>query len=151
MQLTSQSGSSIMKLIKDQIDAFHIDGKHFYHLRGLQLNKSKENIDGFYELMHEGTALKLFKKNKKIQNKVLEKKVVYYQFRAKDEYYLLYNDLFYPVKSKSDFLKIFPNNKRQINDYFASNKYLMKTDYDAFILQAALKVDAALTSNKAAL
>ena len=151
VQLTSQSGSSIMKLIKDQIDAFQIEGKQFYHLRDLEVYKSKEIIDDFYELMHEGKALRLFKKNKKIQNKVLEKKVVYYQFRAKDEYYLLYEDVFYPVKSKSDFLKIFPNNKKQINDYFASNKYLMKTDYDAFMLQAAVKVDAALISNKAAL
>ena len=77
--------------------------------------------------------------------------MVYYQFRSKDEYYILYQDTFYPVKNKGDFLKLFPNQKKQINDFFAGNKYLIKSDYDGFIIQASQRVDAALTSNQAAL
>ena len=88
----------------------------------------------------------MYKKHRKLRKKVLEKKAVLSEFRNDNLYYILHEDLFYPVKSKNDLIKIFPQRKKQINAYFSGNKYLMDTDYDLFMTQIADRIDAALTS-----
>ena len=146
ISLDTDSGSSIIQLLKEEVTSFELDNKRFVYLKGIGIFKSKEVIDGFYEVLEEGNSLTLYKKNRKLRNKVLEKKAVLNEFRTDDLYYIHHGDLFYPIKNKNDLIKIFPDRKKQINAFFSGNKYLMDTDYDLFMTQIADRIDAALTS-----
>ena len=146
ISLDTDSGSSIIQLLKEEVNRFELDNKRFVHLKGIGIFKSKEVIDGFYEVLEEGNSLTLYKKNRKLQKKVLENKAILYEFRTDDLYYIHHGDLFYPIKNKNDLIKIFPERKKQINAFFSGNKYLMDTDYDLFMTQIADRIDAALTS-----
>jgi len=146
ISLQTGTGSSIIQLLKEKVTSFQLDEKQFVHVREIELFKSKDQIDGFYEVLEEGNSLTLYKKHRKLPKKVLENKAVLYEFRNDDLYYILYENLFYPIKKKTDLLKIFPERKKQINAFFSGNKYLMDTDYDLFMTQIADRIDAALTN-----
>lgn len=146
ISLQTGTGSSIIQLLKEKVTGFQLDEKQFVHLRGIEVFKSNDQVDGFYQVLEEGNSLILYKKHRKLSKKVLEKKAVLYEFRNDDLYYILYENLFYPIKKKTDLLKIFPERKKQINAFFSGNKYLMDTDYDLFMTQIADRIDAALTS-----
>ncbi len=145
-EIQAESGSSILKLIKDLVESFRIEEKTFVHLKGTEVYKSKEQIDGFYEILKEGQSLFLYKKHSKIINKVLDNSAILYEFKSDNKYYVFHNDLFYPVSNKNDLIKIFPERKKQINEFYSGNKYLMKSNYDLFMIQIAERIDAALTS-----
>lgn len=147
IELQTSSGSSILKLLKDEVDAFEIDDRNFRHLRNTRVYKSNDRIDGFYEVLTEGTSMTLLKKHRKTRKKVLENRTVLSEFLNDDAYYVYYQDLFYPIKNKNDLIKIFPGIKKQINDFYSGSKYLMKTDYDLFMIQVSERIDSALTSN----
>ena len=146
VSLETDSGSSIIQLLKEKVKGFQLDNKQFVHLKGIQVFKSKEKIDGFYEVLEEGNSLILYKKHRKLRKKVLENKAVLNEFRNDDLYYILHENLFYPIKNKNDLIKIFPQRKKQINAFFSGNTYLMDTDYDLFMTQIADRIDAALTT-----
>jgi hypothetical protein len=146
ISLQTGSGSSIMQLLKEEVTGFELDNKRFVHLKGIEVYKSKDQINGFYEVLEEGTSLTLYKKHRKLRKKVLENKAILNEFRNDDLYYVLFENLFYPIKSKNDLVKIFPQRKKQINAFFSGNKYLMDTDYDLFMTQIADRIDDALTT-----
>ena len=146
ISLQTDAGSSIIQLLKEEVAGFQLDGKQFVHLKGIEVFKSKDQVDGFYEVLEEGNSLTLYKKHQKLRKKVLENKAILNEFRNDDLYYILHEDLFYPIKSKNDLIKIFPQRKKQINAFFSGNKYLMETDYDLFMTQIADRIDAALTT-----
>ena len=147
ISLQTNAGSSIIQLLKEKVTGFELDDKRFVQINGIEIFKSKEISDGFYEVLEEGASLTLYKKHRKLRKKVLEKQSILNEFRNDDLYYVHHGELFYPVKNKNDLIKIFPERKKQINAYFSGNKYLMDTDYDLFMTQIADRIDAAITQN----
>jgi len=146
ISLQTVSGSSIIQLLKEKVAGFELDNKRFVHLKGIEVFKSNDEIDGFYEILEEGKSLTLYKKHRKLRKKILENKAILNEFRNDDLYYIYRENLFYPVKTKNDLIKIFPERKKQINAFFSGNKYLMDTDYDLFMTQIADRIDTALTT-----
>ena len=47
ISLQTDSGSSIIQLLKEEVTGFQLDNKQFVHLKGIQVFKSKDQIDGF--------------------------------------------------------------------------------------------------------
>lgn len=146
ISLQTDTGSSIMQLLKEEVTGFELDDRRFVHLKGIEIFKSKEQIDGFYEVLEEGQSLILYKKHRKLRKKILENKAILNEFRNDNLYYVYHEGLFYPIKNKNDLIKIFPERKKQINAFFSGNKYLMDTDYDLFMKQISDRIDAALTT-----
>ena len=147
IELQAVSGKSILKLLKDEVDGFEIDGHKFRHLRDTEVYRSGDNIDGFYEVLSETSSILLFKKHLKIRKKVLEDKMVLYEFRKDEAYFILYEGLYHPVRSKNDLIKAFPESKKEINDFYSGSKFLLQTDPDLFMKRILERIDSSLTPN----
>jgi hypothetical protein len=69
------------------------------------------------------------------------------EFREDTSYYIQYDDLYYPIRNKNDLIKIFPESKKQINEFYSGSKYLLKTDPDLFMIRIIERIDSSLTPN----
>lgn len=147
IELKAQSGTSILRLLKEEVDAFEIDGHRFRHLRNTKVYRSNDNIDGFYEVLSETGSIRLFKKHLKIRKKVLEDKMVLNEFRKDDGYFIEHDGLYYPISNKNDLIRAFPESKKQINDFYSGSKYLLKTDPDLFMIRMTERLDSSLNPN----
>ncbi len=147
IELQAASGKSILKLLKDEVEGFEIDGHKFRHLRDTKVYRSADDIDGFYEVLSETSSILLLKKHLKLRKKVLEDKMVLNEFREDDSYYIHYEGLYHPVRNKNDLIKAFPESKKEINDFYSGSKFLLKTDPDLFMKRILERIDSSLTPN----
>ena len=117
-----------LQLIKEKIEYFKLEDKLF-------ANISKGNTLGFYEVLFENSQLVLYKKHKKIKNRHIHKKQVYTIFKDQFKYFIKRDFIFYRVKSKGDFTKLFPQQKKKINIFYRLNRVLLKLDMDTFMVK----------------
>lgn len=114
-------------LFKSKIESFQLGKSNF-----VQINNSESTIEmnGFYELLVVKQPITLLKKNKKKRFKRIKGNTVYYEFDNDNSYFIAYQDDYYEVKSKSDVIRIWPDKKQYINEYY--NPALRKTNEDYF-------------------
>lgn len=110
---------------KNLISEFKISNHTF-------INSHVKNI-GFLEVLAISDNFSILKKHHKISKEKRDRKFVYYTFKKKNEkYYLYYNELYHPIKTSKDFIKLFPKNKKDILQFFNKNKFLLKNDFVNF-------------------
>ncbi|NOQ91307.1 MAG: hypothetical protein GQ552_01165 [Flavobacteriaceae bacterium] len=147
VNLTANSGSSILQLLIDKIDAFSINENNFTKLHDNPIINSSEIITGIYQIIYQSPNLVCYKKNKKNAKKNLTKKNIYYSFKSEDSYYFYLNNDFFLVSSKRDFTKIFPDYKKEINSFYTNNKFLLNSNPDAFMTKLSSKLSDLNTKN----
>ncbi len=103
-------------LDKDKIDFFSINGHSFEKMDFITTDKVRYN--GFFEKLEEHLSFSFIKKHKKAELKKMGKSAVYYEFVDKDELFLLYQEKFYRVETRSDIIKIFPFLSEEIKKRF---------------------------------
>ncbi|MBZ4036262.1 hypothetical protein K6T82_15925 [Flavobacterium sp. 17A] len=139
----AESKYSTISLIQDKTSAFTLNGKNFVYLNK-KLSPLSELTTGYYEI----TALRdgfnfYIKHSKKLENKTVDNKV-YSNFIDNNSYFIFYKNSFYNSNNKSEILKIFPNQKKQINDFYAMNRELRKSDNDQFMINLLKHINASL-------
>ena len=83
---------------------------------------------GYYLMLFESDDLKLFYKESFVPEKTekydsfSDRRRVYISFDCKKQYYIWYNNQYYPAKNKSSFTKLFPQYKKQIDGFVKENK-----------------------------
>jgi len=132
-------------LIQDKMDAFSIYGKKFVKLN---LSTLPEFQTGYYEEYKTNEDMILYIKHHKDIQKQINNDGLYYSFTTKNKFLLSYRKAYYEVNSKSDLAKIFPENKRKINDFYSLNRELLKSDKDQFMKNLIFAITTSL-SNKA--
>ncbi len=147
VNLTANSGNSILQLLIDKIDTFSINENNFIKLYDNSIINSSEIITGIYQIIYQNSNLVCYKKNKKIAKKNLTKKNIHYSFKSEDSYYLYLNNDFFLVSSKRDFTKIFPDYKKEINSFYTNNKFLLDSNPDAFMTKLSSKLSNLITNN----
>lgn len=120
-------------LNKDKVNSFSIYNKNF-----IKINSNKytlaEFTTGYYEISEFDNHLILYiKHQKKIDYNTIKDGIVYFFFKNTDSYYLDYKKVLYPLNSKNDLIKIFPEQKKTISEFYSINKDLKRTDQDQFI------------------
>ncbi len=111
-----------LKIHQEQVDWFNIDGHYF---------KRVEGQNGFYEVLYEGTSLKLLKKSTK---RLVIKKDPFYS--NQERYFVVMNGETNRVNKRSSFEKLFPSRKREIKQYVKENlRSVFRKDMDASMLQ----------------
>lgn len=124
-------GEITLQLIKSNVHSFTIDNHRF-----ININKKDDNntssIHGFHESLLETSIFILLKKHKKNVKRRERNKVVYYEFLSKNEYVLYYNDSYHYVNNKSDFIKVFPKFKKDIDSYYNASRALKRSNKDLF-------------------
>ncbi|CAM3556476.1 hypothetical protein [Flavobacterium chungbukense] len=138
-----ESKYSTISLIQDKTSSFTLNGRNFVNLNK-KLSPLPELTTGYYEV----TALRedfnfYIKHFKKLENKTVDNKV-YSNFIENNTYFIFYKGTFYTSNSKSEIVKIFPNQKRKINDFYAMNREIRKSDYDQFMINLLKHINASL-------
>jgi len=105
------------------IEKVYMHGKTFVWLTPSKAGGLKP---GYYMLLSEGAKTQLFCKEKYTIRKNLSQERVFFYFDHEIRYYLLYNNRHYAVKNKGSFSKLFPQYKKQINQFVKDNKLNFK-------------------------
>jgi hypothetical protein len=143
VNLEGQSGNSIIQLNDDRIEKFTLNGITF-----LQVATNSEDTDGFYAILTENNDIVSYKRYRKSQKKYIQNKNIYYEFSAYNEYMVSAPSGIFPIKSKSDFIKVFPEYKNEINNFYRKNKKLIDSNYDLFLVQLTNEVGSLISKNK---
>lgn len=128
VNLPSYIGHYMILLLNSKIEKFYINNSIFVKL----IDKSK-NLPGFYEVIFESPKLRFYKKYLKFRSEYFYKKKVYNSFENKDYYILYQTDTYHRFKSYKDLIRLFPELKKELNDYSKSQKKLKKSNYDLFM------------------
>lgn len=134
---------SSIAVIQDKISAFSVNGKNFVKLNK-EVSPLPQLTTGYYELnvLREGFNFYI-KHFKKIESKTQDLKAYSY-FTEDNTYFIFYNNTYYASNSKSDVLKIFPTLKKQINDFYAMNREIRKSDNDQFMINLLKHINTSL-------
>lgn len=90
---------------------------------------------GYYSLLHNGQKLKLLGR----QNVTLEPvhETAKERFASVYRYYLVRDGIYYPVRNKQSFTKLFPDYKKQINRYAKQNMLNFKREREGSLTKLA--------------
>lgn len=108
-----------INLIKDNIAFFSLFGKKFVQIKDIQFN-------GFYQEIQTGKNGVFFIKHLKEKKEILNDNKVYSKYFYKNEYLIFHENKYLKINSKKDLIKIYSNNKSQINDFYESKGNLKK-------------------------
>lgn len=132
--LSSQGESGLIDiiLIKDKTQYFTLDNKKFVNLDANNL--LPENLrGGYYEENLVSKNFTFYIKHYKKRNEVIKGNGIFINYAYKNDFLLFTQGKFYNINSKSELLKIFPNDKNKINDYYAMNSNLRKENTTKFL------------------
>ncbi|WET04766.1 hypothetical protein [Flavobacterium sp. YJ01] len=138
-----ESKYSSISLIQDKTSSFILNGRNFVNLNR-KISTLPELTTGYYEVTALRDGFNFYIKHfKKLENKTVDNKV-YSNFIENNTYFVFYKNTYYTCNSKSEILKIFPNQKKQINDFYAMNRETRKSDYDQFMINLFKHINASL-------
>ncbi|MDQ6528169.1 hypothetical protein [Flavobacterium sp. LHD-85] len=132
-----------INLISEKVDYFFIKNKKFVNIKP-DSNKAIGITKGFYEESYAGDNVSLYIKHYKEKVKVFQSDGVYYNFIYKINYFLKYNSHFYKVESEKDFKKIFPDYKKDISNFYNTDKKLERSDKMKFMENLAKQINGLL-------
>lgn len=143
VKLPSQNSFITINLIKSKVENFNIHKTPFVKI---SLDSSKNN-DGFFEVLFEGDNLKVYKKYNKNRKEQLEGSYVYNVFKTNTDYYIFHNNEYFISNSKKDFIKLFPNYRKEIVAFISKNRSLRRSNYDSYLVQLSKIISNLLASN----
>ena len=137
-----------ISLIQDKTDSFFIYNKNFVKITKNQTSLP-EFITGYYELIKIGKNFNLYIKHHKDILKEINEEGVFYSFHERYQYYIEYSSKFYEINNKTSIVKIFPENKKNINAFYQKNRSLSSTDYNQFINSLMITIyDSSINNSK---
>ncbi|WP_414000206.1 hypothetical protein ACMDB5_06545 [Flavobacterium sp. W1B] len=125
----SESNHTQISLLKENISSFKIGIEKFVNLKELNPNFK----GGYYEEAPIGDDSILYIKYYKEKNDILKDNFFLIKFKQKNEYVLLKENKFILINDKKEIIKLFPDKKRKINDFFFMNTNLKKDDPGLFM------------------
>ena len=144
-QLDRLGGGAII-LIKSKISSFQIEDTKFVHIVS---DESGSTIDGFYELLWTDTDARLLAKHQKNDFVRKDRRASYYEFvDEKKQYMLDWAGKYYPINKKKELTDLFPELKKQVDNFYQKNKRLRTRDNDAFMISLIRNVDQLLNDER---
>ncbi|NEV94723.1 hypothetical protein G3567_11265 [Psychroflexus sp. YR1-1] len=134
------------QLFSDQVDYFQIQDHTFKYLEA----GNDAGIQGFYEVISEDKAFKIFKKHIKDRKEKRDKSLAYIEFTtAKPDFIFQYNQEIFDLDNRRDLFSRFPNLKKEIKDFYRDYRKLSRDKPEAFMVKLAQKMNSLLlyTSN----
>ena len=118
-----------INLLKEKVDSFKIDNEKFINLKQTSTNFKS----GYYEEVIIGNSAVLYIKYNKEKNDVIRGYSVFIDYKSHSDYLLLKDNKFTLINDKTELIKLYPDQKRKINDFFLMNKDLRKTNQVLFM------------------
>ncbi|MBW4359745.1 hypothetical protein [Flavobacterium taihuense] len=133
-------------LNKEKVDSFTLLNKFF-----TKINKEQYNFPGFSTAYYEASIynedIVFYIKHHKSMIKKIKYDYSYYNFTNNNSYFLDYKKTLYSINNKSDLIKIFPNQKKQITEFYSINRDLKKSDIDHFMKNLITTISNSLSNH----
>lgn len=132
-----------INMITKKTSSFSLNGKKF-------TNPSYQNPDvpkflsGFYEEDLISNRLIFYTKHIKDNIEVLRTEGVFYRFEPRNEYVFRYKNAYYRLSSSYDLRTVFPALEKNINEFYARNTALERSDKKLFYLTLLKQIETAL-------
>ncbi|SRR5258706_1740829 len=107
-------GAVKLKLIKEKVNFFIINGHRFVHLTPAVSNSSLTS--GFYELLYEG-KYKAYARWQKKRNEVTTTNEIQVRYEQKVQFYIFNGNEYLPVRAKSSVLRILKDKKPALQKF----------------------------------
>ena len=121
-----------ISLNKEKVESFSLYNRKFVKL--IKEQYTLPNLTtGYYEISENNKDFILYIKHSKAIQKKVKEDGIYYEFKPNSSYLLYYMKNLYAVDNKSDILKIFPDQKKQINEFYLMNREVRKSDTNQFM------------------
>ena len=120
-------------LNSEKVKGFILDNKHFINASKNEV-LSKNNFKGFFEEIKDKNFTIYIKHYKSKSDKIYDKRV-FVTFQKNETYYLYLEDKINEIKSEKDLIEIFPNLKKEINNFKNDNKIAKKYNFHAYMLK----------------
>lgn len=119
-------------LNKSKVNSFTVDGKTYSNL-GYNKILNDEIVSGFFEEVLSNNKIKFYVKHEKYRKKIISDNLVYDDFTATTSFVIYYNEQYYKITNKKSLLKIFPELKKNINEYYSNNSSVEKSNKIKFL------------------
>ncbi|MFC4220113.1 hypothetical protein [Flagellimonas marina] len=144
LMLITEAGGGTIKLFKNYLEGFMLDGEQFVKILKDDAPLLKEH--GFYAVSMEGTYFTLYTRYTKRSFEKRDKRFLYYEFLdGPSEYVLLHKGQFHTFNSKKDAIDLFPGLKKEIKAFYALARRQSKTDPDGFKISLAKRIELLLS------
>ena len=130
-------------LFRSKVKSFTLGESNFIRINN---NLGQYKMAGFYELLMLREPITLLKKNKKKRFKRIKGTTVYFEFGHENSYIVKYQENYFELNSKKDVIRIWPDKKEFINQYF--NPALKKSNEDNFWTGFLYKLSETFIANK---
>ncbi len=113
---------SMIKPHQSKISSFDLLGHTFINI--VRDSTSGVLRDGFYDLLYDGNT-KVLAKRKKNKHEDISVQMIKVSFLEKNNYYLVKDGKYYPVKSKGSMLKVLKDQRKPLNQFASKNKVII--------------------------
>ena len=124
--------------VKSRVSQFELNGHTFVNIED---PKAYNGIteSGYYDVLYDG-RFKMLARRKKLVLPYREGDYLY-RYETNDSYYVWHNNKFKPVRSKSSFLQLFKEQKRDIKQFLRDNRLDFKSNPDNFLRKLGTFLD----------
>lgn len=120
-----------INLIQEKVSKFTINQRNFIFLDKLLYPLSPIS-SGYYEENFSGKDFTFYIKHHRDKQDVIKGTSIFHEFDDNYEYYLKKGSSFFIIDSKKDIIKLFPEQKRKINEFYAAFRKMANDDQPKF-------------------
>lgn len=121
-----------INLNSSKVASFTIEGKHFVKIDKKDSLKP-EVPTGYYEEIKIAPDFIFYIKHHKEIRKKISDNGVYYNFTSNNLFFIKYLNKISKIERKKDILKLFPEQKKQINEFYLMNREIKKSNLNQFM------------------
>lgn len=121
-----------VNLTKESVSDFRINGRKFINFN-LKKILPEGFSEGYYEENVSGNKFTFYIKHHKEGIQLIRNESLLVSYDIRDEFVIYYKNNFSKISSKKDIIKLFPNYKDKIKDFYFMNKKVVKEDKAQFM------------------
>lgn len=133
-----------INIIKNKVKSFSIKDINFVNINN-QNNKDLKLSNGYYEENKHYPYFTFYIKHYKDQQKITNDEGIFYLYKESPSYFIDLKNTVYHIKSKNDLIKLFPEQKKQISEFYLMNRELKKTNSNLFMRNLMKYISNSLT------
>lgn len=142
IKLEDRRGGGSLKLFKDKISDFTIDGHTFIKM---EPKADYPEILGFYEVLFKNNSFTLLTKHEKQEFLRKDGRLLYSEFvYQKRQNVVIIDDRPYVINNKRNLAELFPKYKKSIYKFYSIAKKLEKEDPDRFMVSLMVRIETLL-------
>ncbi|MEN2399753.1 hypothetical protein GKZ90_0008185 [Flavobacterium sp. MC2016-06] len=134
-------------LTQNKVSAFSIKNNTFVRVE-TKNDSLPEFTSGYYEETKLSSDFILYIKHHKTIKKIISDNEIAYTFKDNNLFFITLNHKLYLIKGKNDIIKLFPEQKKEINGFYLMNREIKKSDLNQFMKNLMKYIKNSLTVNK---